>query len=385
MSSVSAQAVFFQCSPIDYRHAEISIRRRKIEGLREEMTSTEEKVTKLEDQISSKNEGNFLKSNRISELERELKTHRQDMLLKSNRISELERELATHRQDMLLEKGTQFKLQTDLSLREKDIRELRQVNWLAAERMHRARQILGSSDDESGLQHTKTESACVNHDSGLSKEKRNPQKKTRYQPDKTDREELAVSQDAMSAKGIQSTLGSDWPEQLLKWATETGDAEVARFVCKRKPKSHRQYLEALNITSIKGHSKIIKILLEALPGIRPPAGLVLQAAIGRKYQLAEQILLADAPVSSNDAIQIHYAIEGDDAIRNGVLGSVQLGSFENILTEGSGGKDQPLESANSTDSSITPSNRMITACMKLRRFLRNLETGLKQSECFPAP
>ena len=262
MSSVSAQAVFFQCSPIDYRHAQISIRRRKIEGLREEMTSTEEKVTKLEDQISSKNEGNFLKSNRISELERELKTHRQDMLLKSNRISELERELATRRQDMLLEKGTQFKLQTDLSLREKDIRELRQVNWLAAERMHRARQILGSSDDESGLQHTKTESACVNHDSGLSKEKRNPQKKTRYQPDKTDREKLAVSQDAMSAKGIQSTLGSDWPEQLLKWATETGDAEVARFVCKRKPKSHRQYLEALNITSIKGHSKIIKILLE---------------------------------------------------------------------------------------------------------------------------
>lgn len=157
----------------------------RIESLREEMTSTEEKVTKLEDQISSKNEGNFLKSNRISELERELKTHRQDMLLKSNRISELERELATHRQNMLLEKGTQLKLQTDLSLREKDIRELRQVNWLAAERMYRVRQILGSSDDESGLQHTKTESARVNHDSGLSKEKRNPQEKTRYQPDKT--------------------------------------------------------------------------------------------------------------------------------------------------------------------------------------------------------
>lgn len=87
----------------------------------------------------------------------------------------------------------------------------------------------------------------------------------------------------MSAKGIQSTLGSDWPEQLLKWATETGDAEVARFVCKRNSKSHRQYLEALNIAPIKGHSKIIKILLETLPRIRPPAGLVLQAAIGRKY------------------------------------------------------------------------------------------------------
>lgn len=272
------------------------------------MTLTEEKVTKLEKQISSKDEG---------------------MFLKSNRISELERELATHRQDMLLEKGTQLKLQHDLSQREKDIRELRQENRLAAERMHQARQILGSSDDKSGLQHTKTESACITHDS---KEKRSPQKKTRHQSDKTDGEKLAVSHDATGAKEIQSTLGSDWPEQLLKWAAETGDAEVAGFVCKRNPKSHHQYQEALNIASIKGHSKIVKILLEALPGIRPPAGLVLQATIGRKYQLAEQLLLAGAPVSGNDAVQIHYAIEGDDTVRNGALGSVQLDSVENILT-----------------------------------------------------
>lgn len=296
------------------------------------MTLTEEKVTKLEKQISSKDEGMILKSNRISELERESKAHRQDILLKSDRISELERELATHRQDMLLEKGTQLKLQHDLSQREKDMRELRQESRLAAERMHQARQILGSSDDKSGLQHTKTESACITHDSGLPKEKRSPQKKTRYQSDKTDGEKLAVSHDATGAKGIHSTLGSDWPEQLLKWAAETGDAEVAGFVCKRNPKSHHQYQEALNIASIKGHSKIIKILLEALPGIRPPAGLVLQATIGRKYQLAEQLLLAGAPVSGNDAVQIHYAIEGDDTVKNGALGSVQLDSVENILT-----------------------------------------------------
>lgn len=294
------------------------------------MTLTEEKVTKLEKQISSKDEGMFLKSNRISELERESKAHRQDMLLKSDRISELERELATHRQDMLLEKGTQLKLQHDLSQRDKDIRELREENRLAAERMHQARQILGSSDDKSGLQHTKTESAYITHDSGLPKEKRSLQKKTRHQSDKTDGERLAVSHDATGAKGIQSTLGSDWPEQLLKWAAETGDAEVAGFVCKRNPKSHHQYQEALNIASIKGHSKIIMIILEALPEIRP--GLVLQATIGRKYQLAEQLLLAGAPVSGNDAVQIHYAIEGDDTIRNGALGSVQLDSVENILT-----------------------------------------------------
>lgn len=254
------------------------------------------------------------------------------MLLKSKRISELERELATNRQDMLLEKGNQLKLQHDLSLREKDIRELRQENRLAAERMHQARQILGSSDDVSGLQYTKTESACITHDSGLSEETRSAQKKTRHQPDKTDGEKLTIAHDATGANGIQRTLGSDWPGNLLKWAAETGNAEVAGRVCKSNPKSHHQYQEALNIASIKGHSKIIKILLEALPGIRPPAGLVLQAAIGRKYQLAEQLLLAGAPVSGNDAVQIHYAIEGDDTVRNGTLGSVELDSVENILT-----------------------------------------------------
>lgn len=296
------------------------------------MTLTEEKVTKMEKQISSKDEGMFVKSNRISELERELKTHRQNTLLKSDRILELEREVATHRQDMLVEKGTQLKLQHDLSQREKDIRELRQENRLATERMHQARQILGSSDDKSGLQHTKIESACIDHDSSLPKKKLSLQKKTRHQSDKTDGEKLAVSHDTTGAKGIQSTLGSDWPEQLLKWAAETGDVEVAGFVSKRNPKSHHQYQEALNIASIKGHFKIVKILLEALPGIRPPAVLVLQAAIGRKYQIAEQLLLAGAPVSGNDAAQIHYAIEGDDKVRNGALGSVQLDSVENILT-----------------------------------------------------
>lgn len=66
--------------------------------------------------------------------------------------------------------------------------------------------------------------------------------------------------------------------------------------------------------------------------MRPPAGLVLQATIGRNYQLAEQLLLAGAPVSGNDAVRIHYAIEGDDTVRNGALGSVQLDSVENILT-----------------------------------------------------
>lgn len=289
----------------------------------------EEKVTKLEKRISSKDEGIVLKSNRISELESESKAHRQEMLLKSDRISELERELATHRQDMLLEKGNQLKLQHDLSVRDKDIRELRQENLLAAERMHQARQILGSSDDKSELQHTKTESACITYDSGLPKEKRSPQKKTRHQSDKTDGEKLAVSHDAPGPKGVQSALGS---ELLLKWAAETGDAEVAGFVCKRNPKSHHQYQEALNIASVKGHTKIIKILLEALPGIRPPAGLVLQATIERKYQLAEQLLLAGAPVSGNDAVQIHYAIEGDDTVKNGALGSVHLDSVENILT-----------------------------------------------------
>lgn len=275
------------------------------------MTLTEEKVTKMEKQISSKDEG---------------------MFVKSNRISELERELATHRQDMLVEKGTQLKLQHDLSQRDQDIRELRRENRLATERMHQARQILGSSDDKSGLQHTKTESACIDHDSSLPKEKLSLQKKTRHQSDKTDGEKLAVSRDTTGAKGIQSTLGSDWPEQLLKWAAETGDVEVAGFVSKRNPKSHHQYQEALNIASIKGHFKIVKILLEALPGVRPPAVLVLQAAIGRKYQIVEQLLLAGAPVSGNDAAQIHHAIEGDDKVRNGALGSVQLDSVENILT-----------------------------------------------------
>lgn len=105
------------------------------------MTLTEEKVTKLGKQIMSKDENMFLKSNRISDLESESKAHRQEMLLKSNRISELERELATHRQDMLLEKGNQLKLQHDLSQREKDIRELRQENRLAAERMRRDRSL----------------------------------------------------------------------------------------------------------------------------------------------------------------------------------------------------------------------------------------------------
>lgn len=270
------------------------------------MTSIEEKVTKLENQISLQNDDMVLKSNRISELERELKTHCQDMLLKTNRISELERELTTHRQDLLLVKGSQLRLQHDISLKEKDIRELRQENRLAAERMSQARQILCSSDDKTGLQTTQ--------DSGPSKEKPSPWKKTRHQSDKTEGEKLAVSHDATSAKGLQSTLGSDWPEQLLKWAAETGDAEV------------------LNIASIKGHAKIIKILLEAFPGMRPPAGLVLQATIGRNYQLAEQLLLAGAPVSGNDAVRIHYAIEGDDTVRNGALGSVQLDSVENILT-----------------------------------------------------
>lgn len=288
------------------------------------MTSIEEKVTKLENQISLKNDDMVLKSNRISELERELKTHCQDMLLKTNRISELERELTTHRQDLLLVKASQLRLQHDISLKEKDIRELRQENRLAAERMSQARQILCSSDDKTGLQTTQ--------DSGPSKEKPSPWKKTRHQSDKTEGEKLAVSHDATSAKGLQSTLGSDWPEQLLKWAAETGDAEVAGFVCQRNPKSHHQYLEALNIASIKGHAKIIKILLEAFPGMRPPAGLVLQATIGRNYQLAEQLLLAGAPVSGNDAVRIHYAIEGDDTVRNGALGSMQLDSVENILT-----------------------------------------------------
>lgn len=275
------------------------------------MTLIEEKVAKLENQISSKNE---------------------DIVLKSNRISELERELNTHRQEMLLEKGTQLKLQHELSLKEKDIRELRQENRLAAERISQARQILGSSDDKVGLQHTKTEPVCTTQDSGPSKEKRSPWKKTLHQSDKTDGEKLAVSQDATSAKGFQSTLGSDWPEQLLRWAAETGDAEVARFVCQRNPKSHHQYLEALNVASMKGHAKIIKILLEAFAGMRPPAGLVLQAAIGRNYQLAEQLLLAGAPVSGNDADRIRHAIDGDDTVRNGALGSAQLDSVENILT-----------------------------------------------------
>lgn len=118
----------------------------------------------------------------------------------------------------------------------------------------------------------------------------------------------------------------------MKWAAETGDAEVGGFVCKRNPKSHHQYQEALNIASTKGHTKIIKILLEALPGIRPPAGLVLLATIGKEYQLVEQLLLAGAPVSGNDAVQIHYAIEGDHTVKNGALGSVQLDSVEPILT-----------------------------------------------------
>lgn len=275
------------------------------------MTLIEEKVAKLENQVSSKNE---------------------DIVLKSNRILELERELNTHRQDMLLEKGNQLKLQHELSLKEKDIRELRRENRLAAERMSQARQILGSSDDKVGLQHTKSEPVCITQDSGPSKEKRSPWKKTLHQSDKTDGEKLAVSQDATSARGLQSTLGSDWPEQLLRWAAETGDAEVARFVCQRNPKSHHQYLEALNVASIKGHAKIIKILLEAFAGMRPPAGLVLQAAIGRNYQLAEQLLLAGAPVSGNDADRIRHAIEGDDTVRNGALGSAQLDSVENILT-----------------------------------------------------
>lgn len=296
------------------------------------MTLIEDKVAELENQISSKNEDMVLKSNRISDLERESNTHRQDMLLKSDRISELERELTTHRQDMLLEKGTQLKLQHELSLKEKDIRELRQENRLAAERMSQARQILGSSDDKVGLQHTKTEPVCIAQDSGPAKEKRGPWKKTLHQSDKTDGEKLAVSHDATSGKGLQSTLGSDWPEQLLRWAAETGDVEVARFVCQRNPKSHHQYLEALNVASIKGHAKIIKILLEAFAGMRSPAGLVLQAAIGRNYQLAEQLLLAGAPVSGNDADRIRHAIECDDTVRNGALGSAQLDSIENILT-----------------------------------------------------
>lgn len=296
------------------------------------MTLTELKVTKLEKQILSKVEDMVLKSNRILELESESKARRQEMLLKSDRISELERELATNRQNMILEKEAQLKLQHDLSQREKDIRELRQENRLAAERMHQARQILSFSDDKSGLQHMKTELACITNDTGLPKEKRGPHKKTRHQSDKTDGEKLAVSHDVTGAKGVQSTLSSEWPEQLLKWAAETGDAEVAGFLCKRNPKSHHQYQEALNIASIKGHSKIIKILLEALPGILPPAELVLQATIGRKYQLAEQLLLAGAPVSGSDAVQIHYAIEGDDTVRNGALDSAQLDSVENILT-----------------------------------------------------
>lgn len=296
------------------------------------MILTEEKVTKLENQISSKNEEMVLKSNRILELERDLGNYHQDMLLKSNRISELERELTTHRQDMLSKKGTQLKLQHDLSLKEEEICELRQENRLAAERISQARQILGSSDDKAGHQHTKAEPIHITQDSDPSKEKRSRWKKTRQQSDKADGEKLPAFHDASSAKGLQSTLGADWPEQLLKWAAETGDAEVAGFICQRNPKSHHQYLEALNIASIKGHAKIIKILLEAFPGMRPPAGLVLQAAIGRHYQLAEQLLLAGAPVSGNDADRIHHAIKGDETVKNGALGSVQLDSIENILT-----------------------------------------------------
>lgn len=293
---------------------------------------TEEKVTKLENQILSKNEGMVLKSNRISELERELETNRQDMLIKSDRISGLERELTAHHQDMLLEKRTQLKLKHGFSLKDKEIRDLRQENRLAAERMSQARQILGSSDGKARLQYTKPESICITHDSGPSKEKQSHWENIGHQSNKTEGEKLDVFHDATSAKGLQSTLGSDWPEQLLKWAAETGDAEVAGFVCQRNPKSHHRYLEALNIASINGHAKIIEILLEAFPGMRPPAGLVLQAVIGRNYQLAERLILAGASVSGNDAAKIHFAIEGDDTVRNGALSSVQLDSVENILT-----------------------------------------------------
>lgn len=72
----------------------------------------------------------------------------------------------------------------------------------------------------------------------------------------------------------------------------------------------------------------MQILLEASP---PPAGVALHVAIGRNYQLAEQLLLAGAPVSASDAVQIHNFTHGDDAVRNGSLSSVQLDSVESIL------------------------------------------------------